>query len=71
MEQEKNNEVIQLFHLIKNCYKEEDYPNILEYISEMSELDRQACIIAHSHLETSFNILRTNGYKKWIISKNT
>lgn len=34
-----------------------------QYISKMTELQRKAYLIAKSHLGTSFNIKKSNGFK--------
>ena len=39
--------------------------SIYEYLKAMSELQKKAYIIAHDHLGSSFNILRSNGYMEW------
>lgn len=51
-------------------YSQEDQQNIFQYLYELTELDRKAYTIAFNHLESSFNIMRSNGYIKWINSKN-
>ena len=38
------------------------------YLEQLSPQERKAYDIAKSHLGTSFNILRSNGYKSWIKS---
>jgi hypothetical protein len=44
---------------------------ILKYLSEMDEHNRKAYDIAYSHLGTSFNIARSNGFKDWQAHKKT
>ena len=39
---------------------------VQQYIAEMTPLERQACEIARSHLNTSFNIVRSNGFIQWM-----
>jgi hypothetical protein len=51
--------------LIKT-YPIEKQEKIFEYLSEMDKYDRKAYDIAYDHLGTSFNIARTNGFKKWL-----
>jgi hypothetical protein len=50
--------------LIKQ-YSFEQQKQIFEYLSEMDEHHRNAYNIAYSHLGTSFNIMRSNGFKEW------
>ena len=38
---------------------------IEQYISKMTELERKAYLIAKSHLGTSFNIKKSNGFKEF------
>ena len=37
-----------------------------QYIAQMSPLQMQAFEIARSHLNTSFSIVKSNGFKQWI-----
>jgi hypothetical protein len=50
--------------LIKT-YSIEKQREIFNYLSEMDELNRKAYEIAFDHLGSSFNILRSNGFKEW------
>jgi hypothetical protein len=38
---------------------------IEQYISKMTDLQRKAFLIAKSHLGTSFNIKKSNGFKEF------
>jgi hypothetical protein len=44
---------------------------IFEYLSELDEIDRKGYQIAYDHLGTSFNIIRSNGFKTWQSKKTT
>lgn len=50
---------------------EEDKINELlkEYISTLSEKEYKAYKIAESHLGTSFDLIKSNGYLKWLKKK--
>jgi len=37
-----------------------------QYLQQLTPQERKAHDIAKSHLGTSFNVLRSNGYKSWI-----
>lgn len=50
-------------------YPKEQQIQIFKYLNEMDEHHRKAYDIAYSHLGTSFNIARSNGFKEWL-SKN-
>jgi hypothetical protein len=52
-------------------YPAEQQREILEYLSEMDEHNRKAYDIAYSHLGTSFNIARSNGFKEWQAHKKS
>ena len=39
---------------------------IIAYITQLTETEKQAYMIAFQHLGTSFNILNSNGYKNYI-----
>jgi len=51
------------------AYPLEKQQEIFQYLSEMDEINKQAYNIAFNHLESSFDILRSNGYKEWKNSK--
>jgi hypothetical protein len=44
---------------------EEKEKEILNYISQLDENSKKAYLIAKDHLGSSFNILKSNGYKEW------
>ena len=44
---------------------------IFEYLTKMDEHNRKAYDIAYSHLGSSFNIARSNGFKEWQAHKKT
>jgi len=39
---------------------------IIAYITQLTETEKQAYMIAYQHLGTSFNILNSNGYKEYM-----
>ena len=44
----------------------EQQQHVEQYIAQMSPLQMQAFEIARSHLNTSFSIVKSNGFKQWI-----
>lgn len=50
-------------------YPIEKQREIFDYLSEMDEHNIKAYDIAFSHLGTSFNIARSNGFKEWLAHK--
>jgi hypothetical protein len=42
---------------------------IYQYLNQLDEHHKQAYLIAKEHLGTSFNILKSNGYKEWLSTK--
>lgn len=44
---------------------EETMRHVLEYLSELSEVQKKAIRIASNHLGSSFNIVKSNGYVDW------
>ena len=40
--------------------------DIINYLEQLSPLQRKAYEIAKEHLKTSFDITRSNGYNEWI-----
>jgi hypothetical protein len=57
-------ETIDVINLDK--YKKTDIENIKKYIASLNEMELKALKIAEEHLETSFNIVKSIGYQKWI-----
>lgn len=45
-------------------------PIYLEYIAEMSTMQKTALKIAMAHLKTSFDIERSNGFVEWLSSRS-
>lgn len=43
---------------------------IYSYLSGLNNIEIKAINIAHAHLGTSFNILKSTGYMSWIKSYN-
>jgi hypothetical protein len=50
-------------------YSHDQQKEMFQYLSEMNENERIAYEIAVNHLETSFNIYRSNGFIEWKKSK--
>lgn len=50
-------------------YSYDKQKEIFEYLSEMDEIHKKAYSIAFDHLGSSFDVLRSNGYKEWKNSK--
>jgi len=44
---------------------EQTQERIFNYLSSMNEKQKKTYLIAFNHLGTSFNVLRSNGYKEW------
>ena len=53
-----------IIHLEK--YEEKHIENIKQYITSLNEFELKAMKIAEEHLETSFNIVKSIGYQKWL-----
>ena len=47
-------------------YEEKHIENIKKYITSLNESEIKALKIAEEHLETSFNIVKSIGYQKWL-----
>ena len=50
-------------------YSLDEQREIFNYLSEMDEINRKAYKIAYEHLKSSFNIVKSNGFKEWKQSK--
>ena len=46
-------------------YTIEVQKDIFDYIQQMNDENKKAYLIAKAHLGSSFNILKSNGYKEW------
>lgn len=44
--------------------------NIADYLNQLNPIEVRAYGIAKSHLGTSFNIIRSNGYNDWLRKLN-
>ncbi len=61
---------MKISELIKN-YSIEDQREIFEYLNQLDDINKKGYDIAYNHLGTSFNIARSNGFKKWKAEKGT
>jgi hypothetical protein len=43
---------------------------LYEYLSNLDEHNKKIYIIAHNHLETSFNLVKSNGFITWLKEQN-
>jgi hypothetical protein len=46
-------------------YSPDTQQSVLDYITQLSAIEKKACFIARNHLGSSFNILKSNGYNDW------
>ena len=46
-------------------YSYQKQKEIHDYLLEMDSHHKKAYLIAYNHLGTSFNILKSNGFKEW------
>lgn len=44
--------------------------NLIKYLKQLDAIERQAYIIGKSHLGSSFNVLKSNGYNDWLKNNN-
>ena len=40
--------------------------SIVKYLKQLNNIEKQAYTIGKSHLGTSFNVLKSNGYNDWL-----
>jgi len=50
---------------IVKTYPDEKKREIFNYLNEMSDIEKVGYKIAFNHLESSFDIYRSNGFKVW------
>jgi len=43
--------------------------HVEQYIAQMTPLQMQAFEIARTHLNTSFSIVKSNGFKQWLVEQ--
>lgn len=49
-----------------NNYDEETQQKIHCYLSQLTDIQKKAYLIAIQHLGSSFNIVKSNGYIQWL-----
>ena len=54
---------------IKKPISETADEDIQKYLSELSDLHKDAVKIAEEHLGSSFDIIKSNGFKEWLARK--
>lgn len=52
--------------LVIDTYNEEQKREVYDYLSSLDDLQLKAYAIAFTHLGTSFNIRKSNGFKEWL-----
>jgi hypothetical protein len=43
--------------------------SVIQYITQLSDIEKKAYKIAQIHLGSSFNVIKSNGYNSWLKSK--
>lgn len=51
-------------------YDENTRKLVIEYLNQLSDIEKKAYNIAKSHLGSSFNLIKSNGYCEWIKNKS-
>ncbi len=54
-----------------NKYSIEKKREIYDYLNELTDIEKVGYTIAFNHLESSFDICRSNGFKEWQNSKTS
>jgi hypothetical protein len=57
--------------IIINTYSDDIKSNIYDYLNSLDEQQQKAYKIAFTLLESSFDILKSNGYREWFNNKNS
>ena len=63
MEKEKSG-AFQPLDYLQNC-PEELREQAVQYLNQLNDKEKKACIIAKDHLGSSFNIMKSVGYLEW------
>lgn len=58
--------------ILSECqsYDEETKESVLQYLSQLNDLQKKAYLIAKQHLGSSFHLLKSNGYLEWQKKRN-
>ncbi len=56
-------------YALSTYYAQEIKDLILLYLSELTEIEKMAITIAKEHLETSFEISKSVGFREWLIMR--
>ena len=43
--------------------------NVFDYLRQLDDINQTAYTVAFTHLGSSFNVVRSNGFKEWLGSK--
>jgi len=49
----------------------EEQTNAIHYLTQLTPIEKKACAIAKEHLETSYDILKSNGFVDWLKNKDS
>ena len=52
-------------------YPQETQDSLFKYLSNFSNTEKKAFLIAKNHLGTSFNIIKSTGYNDWLKEKKS
>ena len=52
-----------------NQYTIQTQENIMEYLKQLTPIQKKAYTIAKRHLGSSFDIIKSNGYIQWLKNK--
>jgi hypothetical protein len=44
--------------------------SVVKYLKQLNRIEKHAYTIGKSHLGTSFNVLKSNGYNDWLKKQN-
>jgi len=65
----KNNQYNIFINLLpqnyKDIYNNEQIKIIIMYFSQLNDIEKKSCKIAKSHLQSSFDIIKSNGFNNW------
>lgn len=51
---------------IIESYSDDKKELVHKYITQLNDTEKQAYLIAYNHLGSSFNIVKSNGFKDWM-----
>lgn len=60
----------QKYILNYDTYSYEQQQQLIKYFNQLDDKQKQILSIAYEHLGSSFNVIKSNGFKNWVNNTN-